>query len=80
MVWSALMLTSPKCQQDQNRAEYMEFLYELYKRDEAEPGLRGTYTGLYEQHCWAISKGAAELQRREWHIAQDVVRRNMGLD
>lgn len=73
------METSPSVQQDRNRADYMEFLYELYKRGEAEPGLLGTFTGLWQHHCEQISERAAVLQRRDWHESGDVVRRNLGL-
>ena len=69
----AAMRTSPQCQQDQNRADYMDYLYKLYKRDEAEPGLLGTYTGLYQQHCEEIGKEAVDEQTACFHETMDTV-------
>ena len=34
---------------EQGKAEYMNFLYDLFDRDNAPIGLRGTYTGLWDQ-------------------------------
>ena len=67
------MQTSPQCQQDQNRADYMDYLYKLYKRDEAEPGLLGTYTGLYQQHCEEIGKEAVDEQIECFHETTDII-------
>ena len=36
-------------QVENGKAEFIDYLYELYDRANAEPGLRGTYTGLWEQ-------------------------------
>jgi len=38
----------PQWQIENGKAEFMNYLYELYDRANAEPGLRGTYTGLWE--------------------------------
>ncbi|HCA35931.1 MAG TPA: hypothetical protein DEP13_04735 [Gammaproteobacteria bacterium] len=67
------MRTSPQCQQDQNRADYMDYLYKLYKRDEAEPGLLSTYTGLYQQHCEKIGKETVDQQIQYFHETRDTV-------
>lgn len=34
---------------ENGKAAFMDYLYELYERDQAEPGERGTYTGLWEK-------------------------------
>ena len=34
---------------EQGKAEFMNFLYDLFDRDNAPIGLRGTYSGLWEQ-------------------------------
>jgi hypothetical protein len=39
----------PKWQIENGKANFMDYLYELYDRDNAEPGLKGTYTGLWER-------------------------------
>ena len=36
---------------ENGKAEFLDFLYKLYRRDEAEIGLRCTYTGLWQQFC-----------------------------
>ena len=51
----------------------MDYLYKLYKRDEAEPGLRGTYTGLYQQHCEEIGQVTVEQQVKYFHETRDTV-------
>jgi hypothetical protein len=56
----------PEWQLENNKADFMDWLYELYKRDEAEPGLRGTYTGLYERYCMEIGCYWAEHQVQGW--------------
>ena len=59
------METSPSVQQDRNRADYMEF--QSSTSEAGEPGLLGTYTGLWQHHCEQISERAAVLQQRDWH-------------
>ena len=68
-----MMRTSPQCQQDQNKADYMDFLYKIYQRDQAKPGLLGTFTGLYQQHCEAIGKEAVDNQIVNWHESAEVI-------
>ena len=51
----------------------MDYLYKLYKRDEAEPGLLGTYTGLYQQHCEEIGKEAVDEQIECFHETTDII-------
>ncbi len=51
----------------------MDYLYKLYKRDEAEPGLLGTYTGLYQQHCEEIGKETVDQQVKYFHETRDTV-------
>ncbi|GEM_PF-2005065 len=34
---------------ENGKADFMDYLYELYDRDSEEPGLKGTYTGLWER-------------------------------
>ena len=51
----------------------MDYLYKLYKRDEAEPGLLSTYTGLYQQHCEKIGKETVDQQIQYFHETRDTV-------
>jgi hypothetical protein len=39
----------PQWQIETGKANFMDYLYDLYDRDNAELGLQGTYTGLWEQ-------------------------------
>ena len=39
----------PQWQIENGKADFMDYLYDLYDRDNAEPGVRGTYTGLWER-------------------------------
>ena len=36
---------------NQNRSDFMSYLYDLYRRDEAPIPLRNTYTGLAETYA-----------------------------
>tara|TARA_Y100000589_G_C27123625_1_gene617557 strand:- start:722 stop:961 length:240 start_codon:yes stop_codon:yes gene_type:complete len=59
--------TSSKTQHQQNTADYMQYLYKIYDRANAEPGLVGTYTGLYQAHCDSIGRETVEQQVANWH-------------
>jgi len=39
----------PQWQVENGKADFMDYLYELYDRANEEPGLKGTYTGLWER-------------------------------
>jgi hypothetical protein len=43
-----LLQSLPKWQQEQAKADFLEFLYDLYDRASAPLGVRGTYTGLWQ--------------------------------
>jgi len=62
------MKTAAAVQQDQNRADYMEYLYELYDRGNPETKGCFTYTGLYQQHVEKVGADAAALQVDLFHI------------
>jgi len=44
-----LCVELPKWQIENGKANFMDYLYELYDRENEEPGLKGTYTGLWER-------------------------------
>lgn len=54
---------------DENRAEFLEFLYRLYDRDNASLGLRGTYTGLYQQFQQELTDFLVET----WHLGSEAI-------
>ena len=62
------MKTAKAVQQDQNRADYMEYLYELY--DRGDPATEGcfTYTGLYQMHAEKVGADVAALQQEMFDI------------
>ena len=62
------MKTAEAVQQDQNRADYLEYLYELY--DRGNPATEGcfTYTGLYQMHVEKVGADVAALQMEMFHI------------
>ena len=62
-------------QQQQNRTLYMDFLYEFHKREEAPSGLKGTYTGLAEEHARWIGKRLREDE--ELRIGQEMMRKEV---
>jgi hypothetical protein len=39
----------PQWQVENGKADFMDYLYELYDRENEEPGLKGTYTGLWKR-------------------------------
>lgn len=53
-------------QVETGKAAFLDYLYELYERDNAEPGLRGTYTGLIEK----FKDDAGEILRASFISAQ----------
>ena len=49
----------PTWQIENGKANFMDYLYNLYDRGSAELGLRGTYTGLWER----FKNDTAEIMR-----------------
>ena len=58
---TAEMLCEPlkQWQIETGKSNFLDYLYELYERDNEEPGLRGTYTGLWER----FKNDTAEIMR-----------------
>lgn len=44
---------------ENGKTAFLDYLYELYQRENAEPGLKGTYTGLWER----FKSDTAEIMR-----------------
>lgn len=44
---------------ENGKAAFLDYLYDLYDRDNEEPGLRSTYTGLWER----FKNDTAEIMR-----------------
>jgi hypothetical protein len=45
-----LLASLPQWQVENKRADFLDWLYALYDRDNAPLGLRGIYTGLWQQY------------------------------
>jgi hypothetical protein len=51
---------------EKGKADFLDYLYKLYERDSAEPGLRGTYTGLMDQ----FAQDTAQIMRASFISSQ----------
>jgi len=58
-ILTALSESQPAWQAETKKARFLDHLYDLYNRANAPLGLRGTYTGLWEQYA----RETAELNR-----------------
>ena len=56
----------PQWQQETVKAHFLDYLYDLYDRDNAPMGLRGTYTGLWQQYMLDL----AQLNRLSLYLNQ----------
>lgn len=63
--------TSPVAQSDQNRADFLEWLYFLDGRDDVSHPRHHTYTGLYEATVEAVGRRVLEHLQEAWH-EQDI--------
>jgi hypothetical protein len=57
-----------RIQEDQNRADFLEFLYELDERSSPDHPHHHTYTGLFSDYAFALGFVALEDISREWHL------------
>lgn len=56
----------PSWQVENAKAMYLDYLYDLYDRANAPVGLRGTYTGLWQQHM----RNLTEIDRLSFYLNQ----------
>jgi hypothetical protein len=61
-----LLKSLPDWQHETIKADFLDYLYDLYDRDNAPRGLRGTYTGLWQQYM----RDTAELSRLSLYLNQ----------
>lgn len=57
-----------RIQEDQNRADFMEFLYELDERSSPDHPRHHTYTGLFSDYAFSLGFEALEDISRQWHL------------
>ena len=62
-----VLTPAEQAQLENNKALYMNYLYDLYDRDNAVDGIRGTFTGLAEQHAMTLGRRAISEQVKHWH-------------
>lgn len=53
--------------QDQNRADFLEFLYYADERDSPEHPLANTYTGLFQDYCYLVGEAVLASLVVGWH-------------
>lgn len=59
-----------RVRQDQNRADFLEFLYYADGRDKAEHPLANSYTGLFQDYCYAVGEAVLASLSSGWHTAE----------
>ena len=63
-------------QENQNRVDYMNFLYDRFDRDHAPIGLRHTFTGLSKLRAEELGRPFVEDEVKVWHKLDHTVGAN----
>lgn len=58
---------SERVQHDQNRADFLEFLYIADGRDNPEHPYAFTYTGLFQDYCYMVGEAVLASLVTGWH-------------
>lgn len=61
------LTAAERVQQDQNRADFMEFLYQADGRDDPEHPFAKTYTGLFQSYAYEIGRLTLVDLAESWH-------------
>jgi len=56
-----------RIQQDQNRVDFLEFLYYADERDNPEHPYANTYTGLFQDYCFLVGEAVLASLAVGWH-------------
>lgn len=72
----AIFGTKEWVQENQNRADYMNFLYDHFDRDHAPIGLRHTFTGLAKLRAEELGRPLVEDEVKVWHKLDHAVGAN----
>ncbi len=59
---------SRRVQEDLNRANFMEFLYQQDQRSNPDHPRHHTYTGLFQDYALALGMAALDEISKEWHL------------
>jgi hypothetical protein len=71
---------------DQNRADFLEFLYFADERDNPEHPHANTYTGLFQNYCYMVGEAVLASLVAGWHeteikgIAETMVGAAIGIE
>ena len=64
---SDTMTPLQRVRNNQNRSDFMEYLYEIYHRNEAPFPKKNTYTGLADLYIKELGKRELDRQVKLWH-------------
>ena len=64
-----ILTAAENAQLEMNKAMYLEYLYDLYDRSNAPDGLRGTFTGLAQEHANNLGRRTVKEQVKHWHYS-----------
>lgn len=56
-----------RVQRDQNRVDFLEFLYYADERDNPEHPYANTYTGLFQDYCYMVGEAVLASLVVGWH-------------
>lgn len=56
-----------RVQNDQNRVDFLEFLYYADERDNPEHPYTSTYTGLFQDYCYLVGEAVLASLVAGWH-------------
>ena len=67
------LTAAERVQRDQNRADFMEFLYLADERDSPEHPYANTYTGLFQSYCYGLGEAMLRNISDNWHEYETLV-------
>lgn len=67
------LTAAERVQRDQNRADFMEFLYLADERDNPEHPYANTYTGLFQSYCYGLGEAMLRNISDNWHEYETLV-------
>lgn len=56
-----------RVQRDQNRVDFLEFLYYADERDDPNHPYANTYTGLFQDYCYLVGEAVLASLVLGWH-------------
>lgn len=77
--------SAERVQRDQNRIDFLEFLYYADERDNPEHPYANTYTGLFQDYCYLVGEAVLASLVIGWHetdimgIAETMVGAALGI-